>query len=109
LEGILRLPGRLARFLLSVSHAALCRLCLCRDENAINTVTGKGAKKRGKSGDALNRLLKYLLPLAGKRIVLLLGLAVVRTAFSNRLARMQVRISRVRNVSKSRGDFLQPS
>ena len=46
--------------------------------------------KKGRSGDALNKLLKYLLPIAGKRILLLLGLAIVRTAFSNRLARMQV-------------------
>ena len=49
-----------------------------------------GSKKKPKAGDALNKLLKYLLPIAGKRILLLLGLAFVRTAFSNRLARMQV-------------------
>ncbi|CAL5222677.1 g5077 [Coccomyxa viridis] len=49
----------------------------------------KSGGKKGKSRDALNKLLKYLLPIAGQRILLLLGLAIVRTAFSNRLARMQ--------------------
>ncbi|EIE25187.1 hypothetical protein COCSUDRAFT_65142 [Coccomyxa subellipsoidea C-169] len=49
----------------------------------------KKSKKNGKSGDSLKKLLNFLLPIAGKRILLLLGLAVVRTAFSNRLARMQ--------------------
>ena len=64
------------------------RLCRLSNETAGNLKKPKG--KKGKSGDALNKLLKYLLPIAGKRILLLLGLAIVRTAFSNRLARMQV-------------------
>ena len=63
---------------------------LCRLSNEIKDDLKKPKGKRGKSGDALNKLLKYLLPIAGKRILLLLGLAIVRTAFSNRLARMQV-------------------
>jgi len=36
-------------------------------------------------------MLKYLLPIAGKRIAVLFALAIVRTALSNRLARMQAR------------------
>ena len=64
------------------------RLCRLSNETAGDLKKPKG--KKGKSGDALNKLLKYLLPIAGKRILLLLGLAIVRTAFSNRLARMQV-------------------
>ena len=63
---------------------------LCRLSNEAKGDLKKPKGKKGKSGDALNKLLKYLLPIAGKRILLLLGLAIVRTAFSNRLARMQV-------------------
>ncbi len=59
-----------------------------KTENGSKKTTGK----KGKPVDALNKLLKYLLPIAGRRILLLLGLAIVRTAFSNRLARMQVRL-----------------
>lgn len=52
----------------------------------------KGGRKGGKKGgQALNRMLNFLLPIAGKRILLLLGLAIMRTALSNRLARMQAR------------------
>ena len=36
-------------------------------------------------------MLAFLMPIAGRRILLLLGLAIVRTALSNRLARMQAR------------------
>ena len=39
---------------------------------------------------ALKQLIKFLMPLAGKRIVVMLLLAVARTALSNRLARVQV-------------------
>lgn len=66
------------------------RIWLCRLSNEAEGNLKKPKGKKGKSGDALNKLLKYLLPIAGKRILLLLGLAIVRTAFSNRLARMQV-------------------
>ncbi len=55
----------------------------------------KGARKGGgKGGQALNKMLNFLLPIAGKQILLLLGLAIVRTALSNRLARIQARASR---------------
>ena len=54
----------------------------------------KGARKGAKKGgQALNKMLKFLLPIAGKQILLLLGLAIVRTALSNRLARIQARAS----------------
>lgn len=51
---------------------------------------GTGKQPKGNPSQALNRLLKYLLPIAGKRILVLFALAIVRTALSNRLARMQV-------------------
>ena len=47
------------------------------------------------AGTALNKLLAFLMPIAGKKILLLLGLAIVRTALSNRLARMQVADARM--------------
>ena len=56
---------------------------------------GKGVVKGRKGGApngpaALKKLISFLLPLAGKRILALLVLAVARTALSNRLARVQV-------------------
>ena len=39
---------------------------------------------------ALRELARFLLPLAGRRIGGLVALAIVRTALSNRLARVQV-------------------
>jgi len=66
------------------------RFCCYRLSDQADGGGKRTSGKKGKSGDALNKLLKYLLPIAGKRILLLLGLAIVRTAFSNRLARMQV-------------------
>ncbi|KAK9846568.1 hypothetical protein WJX81_006713 [Elliptochloris bilobata] len=59
------------------------------DRSKPSSGTGAGKQLKGNSSQALNQLLKYLLPIAGKRIVLLFGLAIVRTALSNRLARMQ--------------------
>ena len=53
----------------------------------------KGRKLRGPS--ALKQMLTYLLPLVGRRIVLVLLLAVARTALSNRLARIQVSSAQV--------------
>ena len=70
-------------------HCNTWRSWVARDKPASDKKsTGKQAK--GNSSQALNRLLKYLLPIAGKRILVLFALAVVRTALSNRLARMQV-------------------
>ncbi|CAL8461843.1 g1374 [Coccomyxa elongata] len=60
-----------------------------KSKKAVDGSASKGATRKGKSGDALKKVLNYLLPIAGKRILLLLGLAVIRTALSNRLARMQ--------------------
>lgn len=65
-------------------------ICTFRSQTVVIGSNAKKSKKNGKSGDSLKKLLNFLLPIAGKRILLLLGLAVVRTAFSNRLARMQV-------------------
>ena len=57
---------------------------------------GKGGKGKGGKGAGLatNKLLKFLLPLVGKRILLLLLLAILRTGLSNRLARVQVGVAR---------------
>lgn len=73
----------------------------CRDPAAAATA-GKDARKgkggsRGSKGSkgatlATNKLLRFLLPLVGKRMLLLLLLAILRTALSNRLARVQVRL-----------------
>ena len=91
-----RSEGELARETHSVMEASpaenvlkCCFPTFRSQEVVIGTKANKG-RKNGKSGDALKKLLNYLLPIAGKRVLLLLGLAVVRTAFSNRLARMQV-------------------
>lgn len=51
-------------------------------------------KRRPSKGQALQKLLKLLLSIAGPRILALVGLALARTALSNRLARLQV--SRIR-------------
>ena len=40
----------------------------------------------------MQKLVAFLLPLVGRRIVVLLALALLRTAISNRLARVQVRV-----------------
>ena len=64
-------------------------MCVARDKPAGDN-KGAGKQLKGNSSQALNRLLKYLLPIAGKRIMVLFALAIVRTALSNRLARMQV-------------------
>ena len=60
-------------------------------DSKARTLAGAGRKYgRRKAGTALNKLLAFLMPIAGQKILLLLGLAIVRTALSNRLARMQV-------------------
>lgn len=50
----------------------------------------KGARKRRGSPAALQNLVKFLLSIAGKRILVLFALSIARTALSNRLARLQV-------------------
>ena len=87
---------------------------MARDQPA-GDKKGTGKQPKGNPSQALNRLLKYLLPIAGKRIMVLFALAIVRTALSNRLARMQVlslglsllavgeAMKTVLSVSKSRG------
>ena len=45
----------------------------------------------GGRGQALPQIFKLLLSIAGPKIIALLGLALARTALSNRLARLQVR------------------
>ena len=62
---------------------------LCRT-NPPGAGKHKGSSGRAASGQSFNKLIKYLLPLVGKRIAVLLLLAVLRTALSNRLARVQV-------------------
>ena len=58
---------------------------VCRPANG---ASGRG--KRGPKGPvALQKMISFLLPLVGKRIFIMLVLAVARTALSNRLARMQ--------------------
>ncbi|DBA67674.1 TPA: hypothetical protein ACH3X2_001266 [Trebouxia sp. C0005] len=49
----------------------------------------KGARKRRGSPAALQNLVKFLLSIAGKRILVLFALSIARTALSNRLARLQ--------------------
>ena len=69
-----------------------------------------GKEKRGggraAAGQATNRLLKFLLPLVGKRVVVLLLLAVCRTALANRLARVQVRSATGCSRYQQTGPFL---
>lgn len=50
----------------------------------------KKQRKRGGNGQALKQLFKLLLSIAGPKIIALVGLALARTALSNRLARLQV-------------------
>ena len=71
------------------STVTLVTQCAVRDKPA-GDKKGAGKQAKGNPSQALNRLLKYLLPIAGKRILVLFALAIVRTALSNRLARMQV-------------------
>ena len=49
----------------------------------------QGPRKRSPQA-ALHSLIAYLLPLAGRKVMVLVALAVLRTALSNRLARLQV-------------------
>ena len=48
-----------------------------------------GSAKRGSGGTALKELLPLLLRVAGRKVLVIVLLAVCRTALSNRLARLQ--------------------
>ena len=50
----------------------------------------RGPRKKRGSPAALQNLVKFLLSIAGKRILVLFALSIARTALSNRLARLQV-------------------
>ena len=58
---------------------------------AAGGVAGAGAKrtKRRPSGQALKELLPLLLKVGGRKVLVLVLLAIARTALSNRLARLQ--------------------
>ncbi len=67
--------------------------CRGGEEGTEGGAKPKGERKhRGppRGPAALKQLIKFLVPLAGKRILVMLLLAVARTALSNRLARVQV-------------------
>lgn len=49
-----------------------------------------GGGRRRSPQASLNSLVAYLLPLAGRKIIVLVALAILRTGLSNRLARLQV-------------------
>jgi hypothetical protein len=53
---------------------------------------GAGGGRRGGSGAALKELIPLLLKVAGRKVLVIILLAVARTALSNRLARLQVRL-----------------
>ena len=115
-SGVTRECGKALRLLeASSKYCNTWLLCVARDKPASDK-KGTGKQPKGNPSKALNRLLKYLLPIAGKRILVLFALAIVRTALSNRLARMQVlslglslllavgeAVQNVLSVSKSRG------
>jgi len=55
----------------------------------VDARTTNRRKKRSSGGQALKRLLPFLLKVAGPKVLVLLALAIGRTALSNRLARLQ--------------------
>lgn len=59
------------------------------DATALAVVPAGGRKKRKPKDASLRELARFLLPIAGRRVWGLVALAVVRTALSNRLARVQ--------------------
>ncbi len=61
------------------------------DDKAVAATPKKQQKMGGGKGQALPQIFKLLLSIAGPKIIALLGLALARTALSNRLARLQVR------------------
>ena len=60
-----------------------------KSENAKGKPTHKQQRLRPSQRNALGRLIPLLLRLAGRKIALLLGVVIIRTALSNRLARLQ--------------------
>lgn len=64
-------------------------LWVCRNSKP-DGGNSKGPRKRRGSPAALQNLVKFLLSIAGKRILVLFALSIARTALSNRLARLQV-------------------
>lgn len=71
----------------SLSRAARCKEALLARLSRLDKP--RDGKDAGKAWEALKRLCAFLLPLVRRRIGLLLALAVLRTALSNRMARMQ--------------------
>ena len=57
--------------------------------DASNPVGGGAGKKRGGGARALKELLPMLLRVAGRKVLAVALLAILRTALSNRLARLQ--------------------
>lgn len=60
-----------------------------RARKAAQHGTPKPPSKRSPQA-TLQSLIAYLLPLAGRKVVVLVALSLMRTALSNRLARLQV-------------------
>lgn len=50
-----------------------------------------GGRRQAKNGQALMPMLKFMLRIAGPKVLTLVALAMAKTALSNRLARLQVR------------------
>lgn len=73
-----------------MTPAFICRQS--KQEGGTDAAKGKGKGRKGspKGPAALKKLILFLLPLAGKRVAVMLLLAIARTALSNRLARVQV-------------------
>lgn len=64
--------------------------CVCRSHGPHPSGQKKVGKKGKPQGHSLRRLLEFLIPLVGRKIVMLFALSIVRTALSNRLAKIQV-------------------
>ncbi len=64
---------------------------VCSGNKPKKSVQKGGSRKKGRSsGRSLKRLISLLLKIAGRKIWILVLVAVARTALSNRLARLQV-------------------
>ena len=72
--------------------------CVCRTTGDRNGEPAKpeagpaapAGRRKAKNGQALMPMLKFMLRIAGPKILTLLALAMAKTALSNRLARLQV-------------------
>ena len=49
-----------------------------------------GGRRKAKNGQALMPMLKFMLRIAGPKVLALVALAMAKTVLSNRLARLQV-------------------